>query len=193
LPFVAIQPRSAGAVAEINRCADLGARGIGELMPDSQGFRLDEAEVLGPAIEAACERGLPILTHASEPIGHVYPGKGTVTPDTVYRFAVAFPEAVLICAHWGGGLPFYELMPEVGKALRNVYYDTAAGLSLYRKAIYRTAVAAVGPGKVLFGSDYPLIRQSRFLAHIRQSGLDEESSAQLLGGNAARLLRLEEA
>ena len=105
-------------------------------------------------------------------------------------FALRFPEVTLISAHWGGGLPFYELMPEVAKALRNVYYDTAASLFLYRSAIFPAAVAAAGAKKILWGTDYPLIGQRRFLAHVGASGLDPDARADILGGNAAQLLRL---
>lgn len=192
LPFISVQPRAPGAVAEVHRCADLGAAGIGEMMPDGQGYSIDDADLLAPIVEAAVQRGLPILTHTSEPLGRSYPGKGTVTPDKILRFAQAFPAAVLICAHWGGGLPFYELMPEVGKTLAKVFYDTAAGLFLYRPEVYATAMAAVGPGKVLFGSDFPLIRQRRFVAHLRHSGLSQEHLDAVLGGNAVRLFGLGE-
>lgn len=191
LPFVGVQPRaSKAAVAEIERCAALGAKGVGELMPDGQGFALDDEAMMAPIVDAAAACGLPIMTHASEPLGHMYPGKGTVTPDVVYRFALRFPRARLICSHWGGGLPFYELMPEVASAFANVYYDTAASPFLYRAAIFPAAVAAVGAEKVLFGTDYPLIGQRRFLSQVRQSGLAGPALDAVLGGSALRLLGL---
>src|SRR5262245_1042280 len=53
IPFCAVQPAAGpGAVAEIERVARLGCRGIGELFPDGQGFALDDAVVLGPVLEA---------------------------------------------------------------------------------------------------------------------------------------------
>jgi len=194
LPFVAVQPRAGrGAVAEVERCAALGAAGIGELMPDGQGFSLDAEEAMAPVVEAALAHGLPIMSHASEPVGHMYPGKGTVCPDVLYRFAIRFPRSTLIAAHWGGGLPFYEHMPEVAHALANVYYDTAASPFLYRAGIFTSAVAAAGAKKILFGSDFALIGQRRFLDHVhKKGGLDAATLAQVLGGNAARLLHLKE-
>ncbi len=193
LPFVAVPPPAGrAAVAELRRAAFLGAKGIGELMPDGQGFSLDDERLLAPIVATADELGLPLLSHTSEPLGHLYPGKGTVKPEMVYRFASRFPQARLICGHWGGGLPFYELMPEVAAVLANVYYDTAAGPFLYRPAVFRTVAAAAGTAKILFGTDYPLLGQRRFLAHVRQAGLDAESLVAVLGGNAARLLGLED-
>ncbi|MCL4466308.1 MAG: amidohydrolase family protein [Chloroflexi bacterium] len=193
LPFIGVQPRAGkAAVAELERCARLGAYGIGELMPDGQGFALDDCEMLAPLVEAAQAHHLPILTHTSEPLGHAYPGKGTVSPLAVYRFAARFAETTLICAHWGGGLPFLELQPEVAAALANVYYDTAAGLYLYRDAVFPAAALAVGPRKILFATDYPLLNQERFIARLRASGLGEAALRLVLGDNAARLLRLRE-
>jgi predicted TIM-barrel fold metal-dependent hydrolase len=103
--------------------------------------------------------------------------------------ATRYPENALILAHWGGGLPFYELMPEVRKALSNVYYDTAASHYLYEDSIFRH-VMTWAPGKVLLGTDYPLVTQKRYLKRLRGAGLDESALARVLGGNALTVLRL---
>ena len=190
LPFVVANARhGAAAATEVARCHQLGAVGVGELMPDGQGFALDDPAALAPLVEVVTRLGLPLLTHTSEPAGHSYPGKGTVTPLAVYSFAQRYPAVTLICAHWGGGLPFYELMPELRRTLANVYYDTAAGLYLYRDDIFAAAVAAAGAAKVLFATDYPLLGQARYLARVRACGLADTALAAVLGGNAARLLR----
>jgi predicted TIM-barrel fold metal-dependent hydrolase len=86
------------------------------------------------------------------------------------------------------GLPFYELMPEVAKAMTNVYYDTAASPLLYSKRIYAIASEIVGAGKILFGTDFPLISPKRYLEEIKEAGLGEEDQKKILGFNAARLL-----
>ena len=178
------------AVAEVHRCAALGARGVGELHPDTQGFDLGDAEIMRPVMAAAAEHDMVVLTHASEPVGHVYPGKGQVTPGTLYRFVTNFPEARVILAHWGGGLPFYALMPEVRKALRNVSFDTAASPFLYDPRIFETVVRLVGADKILFATDYPLIQPERLLKQVEAAALSPEEKALITGGNAARLLGL---
>jgi len=191
IPFAVVQPRAvAEAAREIARAVAQGARGLGELMPDGQGYRLDDLALLQPLAEAASAHGLPLLTHTSEPLGHSYPGKGATTPDQVVRLAAACPNLVIVCAHWGGGLPFYELLPEVAAILHNIYYDTAASTYLYRPAIFPLAAQAAGAAKILWGSDYPLLNQRRFLAQVRASGLDDSALAAILGENARRLLRL---
>lgn len=175
------------AVREIRRCVEAGMCGIGELMPNGQGFSLDDTELMAPIAAAARTYNIPIMTHTSEPVGHDYCGKGTVSPRAVYRFVQAFPEMTLVCSHWGGGLPFYELMPEVRRALRNVYYDTAASPLLYEEQIFAVMYPVVGH-KILFGTDYALIHPSRLIAQIRRAGLDEEAQRAVLGENARRIL-----
>jgi len=186
--FGCVQPRAGReAVREIERCVAEGMQGIGELMPNGQGFSLDDADVMGPVVGAVVEAGVPLMVHASEPVGHDYCGKGTVTPGTVYNFACTYPELTLICSHWGGGLPFYELMPEVREALARVCYDTAASPFLYDDLIF-SLVAGTMPEKVLFGTDFPLLRQGRFIQRIRESGLSPEVRDLVLGGNSLRLV-----
>ncbi|MBF8299350.1 MAG: metal-dependent hydrolase-like protein [Dehalococcoidia bacterium] len=190
--FCGVNP-SAGkeAVQEIARCAGLGALGVGELHPDYQGYSLSDVAVMRPVMEAAAHLGLVVLTHASEPVGHEYPGKGAVTPDILYRFIVAFPESPIILAHWGGGLPFYALMPEVRKSLANVYFDSAASPFLYEASIFEKVVSLVGAERVLFATDYPLITQERLLLQVQEAGLTSRARDRILGGNAAALLRLD--
>lgn len=188
--FAIVNPGSgAEAVREIERCAQAGLRGVGELMPDGQGYRLDDEKTMAPIVEVVTDHDMLLLTHCSEPVGHLYPGKGTVTPDEVIRFARLFPDATLVCAHWGGGTIFYELMPEIARVMRNVYYDTAASLYLYQDDIFALA-ARWAPGKVLFGTDYPLITQERFIPRLSAVRMPTATERRMLGGNAWRVLKL---
>ena len=179
------------AVREAERCADAGLRGIGELHPDYQGYDLADKRAMTPLMEIAQQRNLIVTTHASEPVGHSYTGKGSVTPQVLMRFISAFPAATIVCAHWGGGLPFYALMSEVAAALENVYFDTAASPFLYTPAVFDTVAGLVGARKILLGSDYALLRPRRLTAQVRSSGLSASQQAAVMGGNAARLLGIE--
>lgn len=190
--FCAVQPRSIeAAIAEIERCVKGGIRGIGELRPDMQLLDFDDEEMMDPFIEAVREYRLVLLTHASEPVGHQYPGKGGVTPDILYPFIERFPDLTIVCAHWGGGLPFYALMPEVKKAMNNVFFDTAASPLLYSPQVYNQVVQLVGGDKILFGSDYPLLTQGRVLEEVGSLGLSQETQSLILSGNAQRLLGID--
>lgn len=178
------------ATQEAERCADAGLRGIGELHPDTQEFDLADKSAMAGLMAVVAERGLIVTTHASEPVGHLYTGKGSVTPQVLMRFITNFPDATIVCAHWGGGLPFYALMPEVAAALRNVYFDSAASPFLYTPQVYSTVSSLVGADKALFGSDYALLRPRRLLSEIAASSLTAQEREAVQGGNAARLLGL---
>ena len=157
---------------ELERCAQMGLKGLGELHPDTQGFDLGDADTMRPILEVADEHGLVVTTHSSEPVGHQYQGKGRTTPDVLMRFienARDHPNVKIVCAHWGGGLPFYALMPEVKEAIENVWFDTAASPFLYDANIYAMVSRIVGVDRVLLGSDYPLIRFSRLRIEMKDA------------------------
>ncbi len=187
--FGAVPPRlSQSALAEVERCARGGMRGIGEMRLETRPADLKESGKISPLIEKISELNLILLVHSSEPVGHHYPGKGAITPDRLYPIITGFPDLTIVCAHWGGGLPFYALMPEVKKAMANVFFDTAASPFLYRPQIYQQVTQLVGADKILFGSDYPLLAPSRLIKEIKSLDLPAETESLILSGNARRLL-----
>ena len=187
--FVSVNPAwGDAAVEEVLRCCHDGLLGVGELHPDTQGIDITDRSVMAPLMDLASYLTVPVLLHCSEPAGHRYPGKGATTPDKVWKFIQNFPENVIVCAHWGGGLPFYSLMPEVGAALSNVYFDSAASPFLYRPEIYPAVASLVGADRILFASDYPLMSPSRPLAEVARLPLAENDLRMILGENVARLL-----
>ncbi len=198
IPFAVIQPRAGQkALDELKRCYDAGMRGVGELGAYSQGFELDDPD-FSRVVEACIDLDLPLNLHVSEEIGHYYLGKSTTPLRQFHRLAQRYPELRLILAHWGGGLFFYEIMPEVKRDLENVWYDMAASPLLFpTEEILKVALQCVDHRKILFGSDYPLLicpdKQSNpgyapFLQEIDALGLDEDVYLDIMGANAARLL-----
>jgi len=149
-----------------------------------------DIDLMRPTLASMEKQKMPILFHVNETIGHLYPGKGTTRLERFYELTLAFPDLPILLAHWGGGLPFYELMPEVTKAMKNVYYDTAASPFLYSKKIYAIACEIVGAEKILFGTDFPLVSPQRYFKELAESRLSEEDRDKILGLNAAGLLEL---
>jgi predicted TIM-barrel fold metal-dependent hydrolase len=179
------------AAGEAERCFRLGAVGIGELNADAQRFDLTSPAPLSPLVEVCVAWDRPLMLHVTEPVGHVYPGKGTATPDRLIRFLEHFPLLRVVAAHWGGGLPFYELMPEVARLAERVVYDSAASTYLYRFEVFRTVIDLVGPDRVMFGSDYPVLRQDRFLKRVSLTPWrDADEEASVLGATARRTYRI---
>ncbi len=185
-----VSPASPGAAKEAERCFAAGAVGIGELNADAQGFDLKDPAALAAVAEVCSAHDKPLLLHVSEPVGHVYPGKGTSTPDRLLRFLLEFPGIRVVAAHWGGGLPFYELMPEVAELARNLVYDSAASTYLYRPQVFRATIDLVGPHRVLMGSDYPILRQDRFLKRLLKQDLPGQVLDAILWENASRVYGL---
>src|SRR2546426_2326445 len=178
------------AVRELERCAQAGMIGLGELMPHGQGYKLSDITLLAPVMEVVRQYQLLVLSHCSEPVGHAYAGKGDVSLQDIVTFLTAFPDVRFVAAHWGGGLPFYALMPEIQRITANVWYDTAATVYLYRQNIFPVVANLVGADRILFASDYGLLRQRRIIDHIAQSGLDQIALKKVLGENAQSLLGL---
>lgn len=192
IPFCTVLPSDEAARDELKRWAARGARGLGELRPQQQGYGLidsGEADLLAWAADAY---DLAILFHVSEPVGHAYPGKGGLSVEQLGRFVADFPGVAVIAAHWGGGLPFYALMPEVRQALDRTYFDTAASGLLYDPEVYARGVELVGAEHVLFGSDFPLVPQERALEELRAAPIDADSRRLIEGENARELLRLDD-
>lgn len=186
-----VNPSDSGAAAEVERCLSLGASGIGELNADAQGFSLGSGPTFNDIAAVLVLADRPAMLHASEPLGHHYPGKGTAIPERLLQFVSAHPGLTFVFAHWGGGLPFYELMPEVAAMTGNVLYDTAASTYLYRPAVFRAVLEVIGPERVLWGSDHPVLGMGRFLRRtIRDAKLTEHEMRRVLAENAARVYHL---
>lgn len=184
-----VNPGRSGWKRDAQRALDEGAAGFGELRPHNQGW-----DPMGPAGRAlyglARDAGAVLLWHVSEPVGHGYPGKeGGVSPVELCRVATEFPQIEMVAAHLGGGLSYYLQMPEVKAAIENVYFDTAAVSLLYDDQSVARLVDLAGPGRVIFGSDYPLLSPRRQLQRLLGQ-LPGDVAKQVCGGNAERLFRI---
>ena len=134
------------------------------------------------------ESNLPIVIHSSEPVGHIYPGKGSTTPEKLLKIIEYFPKNIFVLSHWGGGLFFYELMPEIAKSLKNVFFDCSASPLLYDSRIYEIALKIIDSKKLLFGSDFPLIEPSRITKYIDNLEIDKKQLDNIYWKNAKNIL-----
>jgi len=199
--FASVNP-AAGVTAReaLERALDGGLCGIGELLPQVQGGRLDDDD-WGRVFALAAARGIPVNLHVTDPLS-CRPDSGMVaTPlDTYLQMIGAHPGTTFILAHWGGGLPFYELNPKLKPLFQNVYYDTAATPLLYDPSVFRRVADIIGPERILWGTDYPLLTHPRLtreptfrhdLDDVRGplAALGPAELELILGGNLLRLLR----
>ena len=181
-PFCTVNPaRGEAAKAEVERCALAGARGLGELRPESQGWDLNGEP--GDRLAAlAQQHDLILLFHVTEPVGHDYPGKQGLSPDSFQRFLAREQGVSVVGAHLAGGLPLHDPAPA------NVYADTAALRLLYEQRVLAEPALAAWAGRLLFGSDFPLVSQAAALTDVRAGGLDGPALTRVLGANALALL-----
>ncbi len=173
---------------ELERRLKQGAKGVGEVAFYHRGMTSRDIDSMNPVLRKMEREKIPLLLHTNELIGHTYPGKGETPLEIFYEFILSFPRLPILLAHWGGGLPFYELMPEVSRAMAHVYYDTAASPYLYSRRIYSVMREIVGIEKILFGSDYPLIGPRRYFKELEESGLSRRDREKILGENFLRII-----
>lgn len=171
------------SIKEIERCFSKGAAGIGEIAIYEGELGEKEFSRLDNIIKYMEEAGSPLLFHVNEPIGHSYRGKIKVDFLALFQFIEKHQDLNIILAHLGGGICFFEFMPEVKKTFRNVFYDLAAVPFIYDETIY-DFIGAHLPEKVIFGSDYPLLPYSRYKNGI--SKLSAERMEKILFKNAER-------
>lgn len=183
-----INPVARGIEEEVTRCREAGFIGLGELFPEGQGFDLTDMRQTWKIAGLADELGLYLLFHAAEPVGHEYGGKGNVGPKEAAAFSCNHPEVKVVYAHWGGGLWLYELMPEMKQYLENTYYDTAATPWLYTSGMFDAIFSSGIGGKILYGSDFPILTRNRYVKILEQSGLAESQKDMVFSGNALDFL-----
>lgn len=174
----------------VREIREMGLSGIGEVAFYRNGMTPENAGYLKRLLAAARACSLPLCLHVNEPVGHDYPGKYDPNLGELFETLAAYPDVTVILSHWGGGLLFYELMPEVRKGLAHCCYDTAATPYLYSDDIYRIAAGIAGPKRILYGSDYPLLAAKRYLESVGRAVPDRNDRADILGMNAARLLHI---
>lgn len=184
-----VVPGDGDAARDAAWCFEHGAVGLGEFNSDGQAAPLEAVERWQPVVDIARTAGRPILLHASEAVGHAYPGKGTATPDRLVRWLEHAPDVDVVFAHWGGGLPFFELMPEIRRITERVIYDCAASTYLYRFDVFPQVIDLVGAERVIWGSDFPVLGQQKFLSRSRSALRNLNETRAVLSGNAERVYR----
>ncbi|MCP4757829.1 MAG: amidohydrolase [Proteobacteria bacterium] len=187
--FCCLDPFMKNPAGEIERCLEGGLSGVGELAFYESGLDKASIDALQPVMEICREKNLPVLIHTNEPVGHVYPGKTPNTLAQIYDLVKRYPENKIVLAHWGGGLFLYSVLKkEVKERLKNVYFDTAASPFLYEPEIYHLAKYLAGLDKILFGSDFPLIKPETYFKELETTALSKKDIQSICGDNAAELL-----
>ena len=143
--------------------------------------------ILFPIVELAIELGVPILHHAGHPHRPIPSQPNISDSGDLAALAARYPEAVLICAHIGGGGD-WEWTIKAARATPNIYLDTSG--SVFDSDMVQTAVRVVGAERVLFGCDTSF---TAGIGKLRAAPLTDEQRALIMGGNMACILAMRRA
>ena len=193
IPFASIDPHKPHAVAEARRLIrDHGVRGF-KFHPNIQAFFPNDQAVY-PLYEAIAEAGLPVLFHTGHSgIGAGLPGGGGIrlkysNPMHVDDVAVDFPELKIVLAH--PSFPWQDEAISVALHKEQVYIDLSGWSPKYFPPLLVRYANTRLRERVLFGSDYPMIKPDRWLADFEQLEIKPDVRPLILKANAARLLGL---
>ncbi len=148
-------------------------------------YVIDDAEFAMPFIEKAAEYGKPIAFHIGSDFFE------NTHPYRLGNIAATFPETQFIMIHMGGAsLPTLSRAAiETAEKYANIIL---IGSAIPERDILR-AINVLGADRLCFGSDMPFrmmhVQLAMYQALLRD--FNETDKAKILGGNLARLLKLE--
>jgi predicted TIM-barrel fold metal-dependent hydrolase len=196
-----LDPRDPGAPALLEREMAAGFRGV-KLLPVNRCFRISDP-ACRPLLQKAAELGAAVTVHYGV----------TVDPTGDLRFAdpldlspVArdFPTLPFVIAHFGAG--WLKQALQLAYQCSNVCLDTSGTNNwldnhvprMTLPEVFERALTALGPERVLFGTDSGTTAPYRtWIAYqqrriLEEMGLSDDVRDLVLRGNAARIFRLDE-
>lgn len=194
IPFASIDPaRGRMGVREARRLIEeFGVKGF-KFHPIIQGFFPNDREVY-PLYEVIAEAKLPALFHTGQTgIGAGMPGGGGLrlkygNPMVLDDVAADFPDMPIILAH--PAVPWQDEQLSVAIHKPNVYIDLSGWSPKYFEAKLIQYANTLLKGKVLFGSDNPVILPDRWIAEFEKLPIKPEVRPLIMKENAAKLLGL---
>ncbi len=117
-----------------------------------------------------------------------YPRRSVGRPISLDSVACDFPELKLIGIHVG--IPWTDEMIAMAWKHPNVYIGCDAHSPAYWPESFVKYINSYGQDKVIFGSDYPILRFDRTMQEIAALGLRPEPLRKLLRDNAVRVYGL---
>lgn len=198
--FGCAHPDMEGAEQELTRMAALGLKGV-KLHPVYQGVDIDDDRFVR-ILARAGELGLTVVMHAGDDIG--FPGVVRCSPEMTRRALRLAGPVRLICAHMGGWCNWERVADCLADTtavidtsfslgditpLEEGYY-TPEQLRMLDEEGFCQLVRAFGSQRVVFGTDSPWADQAESLRQFTSLPLTDAEKADILGGNAQKLLGL---
>jgi uncharacterized protein len=162
--------------------------GYEHLYPHSREFQ--------PAMELAGKYKVPIMVHTGDTF-NVRAKLKYAHPLEMDEVCVDYPDINFILCHMGS--PWFRTTAEVLYKNPNAYGDIS-GLTLeefdskmeewVRKELAEVILYSGEPDKILYGTDWPLVRMGPYLRFVQALDLEPAEREALLRGNAARLFKI---
>ncbi len=194
MAFASIDPHKSkfGAIEARRMIEDYGVKGF-KFHPPIQNFHPNDP-MAWPIYEVIAEYGLPAIFHTGHSgMGTGMKGGGGIRlkygqPMMVDDVAVDFPDMKIILAHpsW----PWTDESLSMALHKENVYIDLSGWSPKYfPKQVIHYANTQL-KHKMLFGSDFPLIKPDKWMAAAKDAGFRDEVMPMIMKDNAAKLLGL---
>jgi uncharacterized protein len=190
--FGSVDPHDDGAVKELERCRDLGLKGL-KFHPTMQQFHPAD-ERFSPLWAKAEELGLICLFHTGTcGIGAGTPGAGGTKiryshPGFLDSVGADHPGLTLIAAHFGW--PWFLECLAIALHKTNVFIELSGWAPKYLPTEVVREIGRRLNAQTVFGSDYPFISLDRWFQEFEGLGLSEEAQRAILVENASKLLGL---
>lgn len=189
IAFGSVDPRKDDALQKLKTMAvDYDFKGI-KLHCDASGLYPNDP-LLYPIYEKCIEYGLVVLHHTGT-TGLGYCKIKFGHPLDLDDVAQDFPDLKIVCAHFGW--PWMEECFAVATRNPNVYIDISGWLARYFPPLLITYMNGLLKDKMLFGTDYPMIRSPLWMKEFDEfcrPKLKEGVAEKILGLNTSRLLNL---
>jgi hypothetical protein len=130
-------------------------------------------------MQLARELGLVVNIHSGSEISH---------PLGIGALARRFPDVTVLMDHMGYREWVGDAI-EVARDNPNVYLGTT--IAAVEPVTVARAVDALGPERVVYGSNWPNLYSDLAVQSLRRYGFDARALELILGGNLARILGLD--
>ncbi len=167
LGFGYVNPLSPESPSEVYRQrGELGLYGL-KFYPTLDGYAADDPKAF-KVYEAASELGMPVMFHQAG-MPESYAMLRHTEPGQIDAVAACFPNLMIILAHLG--YPRVEESLYLARKHNNIWLDISwvygdIRHSSYRYFLWRDLLKALNLGvldRILFGTDYPGIRQGEYV------------------------------
>ena len=178
IPCACVNPRlGEEATSELERClGEDSMRGL-KLMSANHGYVIS-SETANDCVEIARSYGVPVTVHSQGTPSH---------PLEIGVLARRFPDVPFIMDHMGHRYWRGQAL-DAARLADNLFLGTC--IAAFEPGAIRDAVNAVGPERVVFGSNAPSAHPDLAVESIARLGLPDEHFDLIMGDNLARIYRL---